>query len=133
VDALTFATELLGRGIEFVVRKSGRLGVWPNTAWKIGLTDAERDFIRTHRAELIAIAAAKTLPEATVQWQPPQPGTPTVPPPPACPFCGRKCVGPGNALFKVLHWSSEEERERRRAEATRVMLKMMGQPFQEPL
>ena len=69
-DALTFATDLLTRGIEFTLR-GNRLWLWPGVAHK-HLSDAEREFIRAHRAELKELVRQRALPEATVVWRAPK-------------------------------------------------------------
>jgi len=117
-----FASALLALGIELILR-NGRLHVWPARAYK-HLSDAERDFIHAHRAELKALAAAKALPETTVVWQPPTEAAiePPTPEPP-CPYCGRvPCIGPTHHAYDVLHYDDPEHVERRRKAATAEML-----------
>ena len=98
VDALTFATRFLARGMEFIVRNN-RLRLWPAKAHRY-LTDGELAFIKAHRDELKALAASKALPETTVTWTPPGEATalpaPEEPAPPVvCPYCLRSpCIGP---------------------------------------
>lgn len=72
MTAADFTSLLLARGIELIVR-NGRLHVWPGKAHKYGLSEAERAYIKAHRAQLKALAG--TFPEATVAWtpEPPQP------------------------------------------------------------
>ena len=47
-----------------------RLHVWPAKAWD-HLTEAEHEYIDTHREELKELTRAKALPETTVVWSPP--------------------------------------------------------------
>jgi hypothetical protein len=136
-DALTFASELLSRGIELLIR-NGRLHVWPGKARK-HLSDAERTFIREHNDELKALAASKALPETTVEWQPPTvAATPTAtesaPTTSAawCPYCARPvCVGPEHWAYASLHFHDPAEVTRRANEATAVMLNRIrcGNPY----
>ncbi|MEO8680155.1 MAG: hypothetical protein ABI665_13975, partial [Vicinamibacterales bacterium] len=139
-----FATGLLARGIEFVLRQNGRLHVWPAKAYPY-LTDAERDFIREHRAELKALATSKALPETTVVWYPPTdavtdpapaaPSPPVAPAPaplpapvaPPCVYCGQSpCIGPDHHAYSVLHANDPREIKRLDEAATAVMFKMTG-------
>lgn len=158
-DVRTWAEQLLARGIEIVLSTSGRLRVWPVAAFR-HFTDTERDFYHTHRAELKELAESKVLPEATVVWSSPSEASDAAKPAPpgsrghrppssasspsapgtratfteSCVYCGdRPCVGETHHAYRALHWNSESEIERRREEATAVMLRTMGQPYQEPL
>jgi hypothetical protein len=128
-DALTFAQALLDRGMELLIRKN-RLYVWPGKAYKRGLSAAERDYIREHRAELKELAASGALPETTVVWQPP---TTPAPPPcaPRCAYCGRPCVGPYHWAYRLLHHTDPTEVARRDAEATADMFAMLRRGRQE--
>ena len=51
--------------------RGNRLHIWPSRAYR-GLSDADRDYIKSHRDELRALVRAG-LPETTVVWQPPDP------------------------------------------------------------
>lgn len=126
-DALTFATGLLARGIELVLRNN-RLWLWPAKAYK-HLTTTERDFIREHRVDLKALAAAKLLPETTVVWQPPNAVTDAHESAPSlgasCVYCGRPCVGADHDAYRTLHHNDPAEIARRDAEATATMYRTM--------
>ena len=129
MSARAFAEGLLARGIE-LVQRGDRLHVWPGKAYR-SLTDAERAFIREHRAELKELAASHALPEAVVVWRHNGPPTPTadapVPaPPPDCPFCQRPCVGPEHPAFRVLHWLDPQEQARRTLAASAWMFVQVG-------
>jgi hypothetical protein len=110
MDATEFAAALRAKGIELIVR-GNRLSVWPKGAWTGGLDDANRNYIRDHRAELKALVLAG-LPETTVVWQPanavadaaPQRSNTPVEPSPPCQGCDRSpCVGPDHWAFDTLH------------------------------
>ena len=126
MSAIAFASALLDRGIELILRNNGRLHVWPARAYKY-LSDAERDFIRVHRAELKALAAAKALPETTVVWQPPTEAPDPAPTPELCQYCHQpiercaaiKATRPD--AWCALHHNDPAEVERRRERADREM------------
>jgi hypothetical protein len=144
-----FARALLACGITFVGR-NGRLWVQPAKAYQ-HLTTDEKAFIAAHRQELKTLAASKALPEATVEWKPTtttpesQPPTtpdgPTTPEPtparstePTCRFgCGTltdcaRLQTTSPSTWRALHWQDPVEIERRRREATAVMLHQIGKP-----
>jgi hypothetical protein len=131
MEPVEFAKRLLAQGIELVVQRGKRLHVWPPKAYPY-LTDADREYIREHRAELKALVAARVLPEATVVWEPPasfvtkqageQPdlvGAPLLSSPdPPCPYCLQSpCVGEEHRHYWVLHWNDPREIERRAIKA----------------
>lgn len=134
-DPLTFACDLLSRGIELVLRGNRRrLHVWPARAFRF-LTDDERAFIKEHRDELKALAEAKVLPETTVTWHPPGEAPTTAEPPPdaalivpICSYCERPCVGADHAAYRLLHFHDPAEIGRRDREATALMRRMVGRP-----
>jgi hypothetical protein len=128
MSELDFATGLLARGIEIVLR-GNRLWVWPPKAHGY-LTDAEREYIHEHRNELKELARSHALPETTVVWQPPTEVThatttqePTTAP---CSYCGGACVGPTSPHYRALHWTDPTEVAKRNAAATDVMMRQIG-------
>lgn len=72
-----------------------------------------------------------TTPSATaavpaVEPTPTPPTTPAPTPEPVCSYCGQKCVGPAHDAYGTLHFADPIEVQRRDAEATKVMMKMVG-------
>jgi hypothetical protein len=140
-EALQFETALRATGREHYVKGDKLMPPWPSACWKY-LTPAERDFRSTHREALKEIVRRKLLPETQVVWVPPtgtpaeltkadsliaDPGrdvrppnlaaaTPGSPTTDVCPYCMRKCVGPNNIWYGVMHWSDPEQIAKRHAE-----------------
>jgi hypothetical protein len=123
-----FAAALCARGIEVILR-GNRLKVWPGPAFKLGLSDAERVYLREHRDELKALCP---LPETTVTWHPPDPAD-------AIRAAERDAAIAAAArdaqlkaqnldVWLVLHGDEPEATAIRDQQATEVMRRMVGRP-----
>ena len=118
-----FAAALRARGIELVLRRN-RLAVWPVRAYRLGLVDAERDYLAAHRNELKELVRAG-LPETTVAWReaggaeprPDRAARLVVELDLRCPFCyGAPCIGRKHTAFALLHALDPQEQQRSDAE-----------------
>lgn len=124
----TFAAALRARGIELVLRRN-RLAVWPVRAFRLGLVDAERDYLAAHRDELKALVRAG-LPETTVAWR----ECGAEPPDRAARLEAELDLAARDAALReqnlaawlVLHGNEPEATAARDAEATAVMRQMVG-------
>lgn len=130
MEALTLAEQHWWLGIEFALRKSGGLYIWPKECVPY-LSVETRDYVALYKPELTILAKAKALPETTIKWQPPVASTAPAPPVP-CVYCRRApCIGSDHPAFPTLHFADPTEVARRNEEATKEMLKMLpyGQPY----
>ncbi len=117
---------LAARGVSVTVRNN-RLCLHPARAYK-DLTDDEVLALRHHRA------AIKDVVNAGTRFDVVQPVAPaaerTTPAPKPCQWCRRApCIGREHHAFAVLHALDPEEQKRRDAEATAVMMAMVGRPL----
>ena len=126
MTAHSFAMALRDRGIEFLLRGSGRLYIWPKQAPKY-LTADERQFISEHRDELKELAASHAIPESTVVWSPPTSAASASASDAGCSYCGgRPCVGPDHPSYPTLHAADPEQIARQTRESTAVMMRQVG-------
>ncbi len=111
--------DLRSRGVTFTM-KGNALKIRP---WKT-LTKDEASTVQANRAALKDLVRTEEV--AT-----PPAATPKPPPAEPCCYCHRApCIGPKHSAYSVLHWNHPGEVERRRVEATAVMMKML--PFGNP-
>lgn len=127
-----FAAALRGRGIELVLRRN-RLAVWPVRAYRLGLVDAERDYLAAHRDELKELVRGG-LPETTVAWREPGVDEAQLPPDRATRLEAELDLARRDAALReqnldawlVVHGNEPEAAAARDAEATAVMRRMVG-------
>jgi antitoxin (DNA-binding transcriptional repressor) of toxin-antitoxin stability system len=122
-EAATWVQALTARGVTLAAH-NGRLRM-SASAYK-ALTDAEVLTLRHRRREIVALVAAGVA-VFVPQVGEPEPQVAPVEKPTPCPYCYQApCIGSTHHAFRVLHWDDPEERERRRKQATEVMLRTMA-------
>jgi hypothetical protein len=129
--AISWIRGLQARGVRLEVHR-GRLWLYPPSAYK-ELSDAELLVRRHHLAEIRALVAVGFVPPPLPEAEKVEaPAPPVETPAPKCPYCHMPmdtCATMREErpdIWPSIHWHHPEERKRRDAAATAVMMAQVG-------